>query len=49
MIRRISTILILTTLLFALIAMTAFAAKSPNERQNNKVAIKIADYAFPDE
>ena len=49
MIRRISTILILTTLLFALIAMTAFAAKSPNERQNNRAAIKIADYAFPDE
>jgi hypothetical protein len=51
MIRRVSTILILVSLLFALMALTALGAKSPNENRRvvDPASIRVVEYAFPDE
>ncbi|RKY41083.1 MAG: hypothetical protein DRP85_07230 [Candidatus Makaraimicrobium thalassicum] len=50
MIRRTSIILILTALLFTLMTLSAFATKTADEnRLVNKAAIRVVDYAFPDE
>ena len=51
MIRRYSSVLILTSLICVLVALPAFAKKSKNEvhRVVNKAAIRIMDFAMPDE
>ncbi|MDF1544854.1 MAG: hypothetical protein P1R58_07090, partial [bacterium] len=50
MIRRVSVILILASLLFALMTMSVFGAKSPNEKRVvDPASIRVVEYAFPDE
>ena len=50
MVKRVSTTLLLTSLLVAFMAMTVFGAKTANEqRVSNPAAIKVMDYSFPDE
>ena len=46
---RCSLLILLCVLLLALVVSGSFAAKSPYERQNNRAAVYVADYAFPDE
>ena len=46
---RCSLFILLCVLLLTLVVSGSFAAKSPYEQQNNRAAVYVADYAFPDE
>ena len=46
---RCSLFILLCVLLLTLVVSGSFAAKSAMERQNNRAAVYVADYAFPDE